>query len=165
MEGKYVINETQKRIEPLEKKCNYCRKKEMSLIDSCYFQTLYLEQNRSNYVVYRNVKFNKVSIGVPRCENCLSIHEEAETKAKKYVFIAAGILLFMPLLFSFSLDAITSGIAPALIVLIAGFLLKNYIVEKIVFNTDILSEKSGAEYSLIVQNFLEEGWQYEKPEA
>jgi hypothetical protein len=165
MGEKYVINETQKRIEPLEKKCSYCRKKEMSLIDSCFFQTLYLEQNRSNYVVFRNVKFNIVSIGVPRCENCKSIHEEAETKAKKYIFITTGIMLVFPLLFSFNFDAFKSGIIPALIVLIAGFLFKNYIVEKIVFNTDILSEKVGAEYSVIVQDFLEDGWQYKKPEA
>jgi hypothetical protein len=165
MEEKYVINETQKRIEPVEKKCSYCRKKEMTLMDSCFFQTLYLEQNRSNYVVFRNVNFNKVSIGVPRCENCKSIHEEAEAKAKKYILIAAGIILVMPLLFSFSLDAFKGGIIPALIVLIAGFLMKNYIIEKIVINTDILSEKDGAAYSVIVQNFLEEGWQYKKPEA
>lgn len=165
MEEKYIINETQKRIEPVEKKCSYCRKKEMTLIDSCFFQTLYLEQNRSNYVVFRNVKFNKVSIGVPRCENCKSIHEEAETKAKKYIFIATGIILVLPLLFSFNFDAFTSGIIPALIVLITGFLMKNYIIEKIVINTDILSEKDGAAYSVIVQDFLEEGWQYKQPEA
>nr|WP_315159101.1 hypothetical protein [uncultured Flavobacterium sp.] len=165
MEQKYVINETLKRIEPLEKKCSYCRKKEMSLIDSCFFQTLYLEQNRSNYVVFRNVNFNKVSIGVPRCESCKSIHEEAEKKAKKYIFIAAGIIFVSPLLSSFDFDSLTSGIMPAIIVLIAGFLFKNYIVEKIVINTDILSEKDGAAYSVIVQDFLEEGWQYKKPEA
>ena len=165
MEQKYVINETLNRIEPLEKKCSYCRQKEMSLMDSCFYETLYLEHDRSNYVVFRNVKFNKVSIGVPRCENCKSIHEEAETKAKKYIFIAAGIILFLPMLLSLSFDAFTSGVVPALIVLIAGFLFKNYIVEKIVINTDILSEKDGAAYSVIVQDFLEGGWQYKKPEA
>ena len=165
MKEKYVVNQTLKRIEPIEKKCSYCRKKEMSLMDSCFFQTLYLEQKRANYLVVRKVNFNKVSIGVPRCESCKSIHDESGTKAKKYIFIATGIILILPMLFSFSLDTLTSAIIPALIVLIAGFLLKNYITEKIVFNTDILSEKVGAEYSVIVQEFLEEGWQYEQPEA
>ena len=165
MEEKYVINEAQKRIEPLEKKCSYCRKKEMTLMDSCFFETLYLEQDRSNYVLFRNIKFNKISIGVPRCENCRSIHEGADAKAQKYIFIAAGIILFLPFLFTFSFNSFSSGIIPAVIVLIAGFAFKNYLAEKIVFKTDILSEKVGAQHSVIVQDFLQEGWQYEKPEA
>jgi hypothetical protein len=165
MEEKYVVNETLKRIEPLEKKCNYCRKKEMTLMDSCFFQTLFFEEKRSNYLVVRKVKFNKVSIGVPRCESCKTIHDEAHTKAQKYIFIAAGILFILPFLLSFSFDSFFDGLIPAVIVLIAGFVFKNYLVEKIVFRTDILSEKVGAEYSKIVQNFLEEGWQYEQPEA
>jgi len=165
MEEKYVINQTLKRIEPLEKKCSFCRIKEMSLIDSCFFQTLFFEQKRSNYLVVKKVNFNKVSIGVPRCESCRSIHEGADAKAKKYIFIAAGIILVLPFLLTLSLDTFTDGIIPALIVLIIGFLCKNYLSEKIVFKADILSEKNGAQYSVIVQDFLEEGWQYEQPEA
>ncbi|PKB16813.1 hypothetical protein [Flavobacterium sp. 5] len=165
MEEKYRVNETQKRIEPTEKKCSYCRKKEMTLIDSCFFQTLFFEQKRANYLVVRKVNFNKVSIGVPRCESCRSIHEGADAKAQKYIFIGAGIMFVFPFLFSFSFDGLKSGIIPAIIVLIAGFAFKNYLSEKIVFKTDILAEKVGAQYSVIVQEFLEEGWQYEQPEA
>lgn len=165
MEEKYVVNQTLKRIEPLEKKCSYCRKKDMTLIDSCFFETLFFEQKRSNYLVVRKVNFNKVSIGVPRCENCRSIHEGADAKAQKYIFIAAGIIFILPFLLTFSFDAFFDGIIPAVIILIVGFIFKNYLSEKIVFKTDILSEKVGAQYSEIVQNFLEEGWQYEQPEA
>jgi hypothetical protein len=165
MEEKYIVNETLKRIEPLEKKCSYCRKKEMTLVDNCFFQTLFFEEGRSNYLIARRVKFNKVSIGVPRCETCRSIHEGANGKAQKYIFIAAGIILILPFLFTFSIKALDDGIIPAIIVLILGLYYKNYIAEKIVFRTDILDEKVGAQYSVIVQEFLNEGWQYEKPEA
>ncbi len=165
MEEKYVINETLKRIEPLEKKCSYCRKKEMTFMDSCFFQTLFFKQKTSNYLIVRKVNFNKVSIGVPRCEPCKSIHDGANGKAQKYILIAAGIILILPFLFSFSFSDLQDGIIPAIIVLIVGFYYKNYIAEKIVFRTDILDEKVGAQYSVIVQEFLNEGWQYEQPEA
>ena len=91
----HVLNEKLKRLEPIEKKCIFCSYNNMVSMDDCYFVPLFKENDRTNIIVYRSVKYSKILIGISRCSTCAAIHEAAKTKATIYAVLAgAGVFAF-----------------------------------------------------------------------
>ena len=103
MISNYNYNERLKRFEPQEKKCDYCFETEAENIENYYYFYLYLEKDRSNYVLYRNVKFNEISIGISRCNNCNKIHEKAKEESNLLSYCIIALVLII-VLWKFGLD-------------------------------------------------------------
>jgi hypothetical protein len=162
--GNYVLNERLKRIEPTSKKCTYCVSGQSNNINDCYFVPLFKENDRTNIIVYRSVKYSKVSIGVSRCADCKAIHEAAKKKALVISLIAFLLVLSFIIYNFLDFDPIASAILffVALFVGFGGYAyLKNYFTRK----KDIHTLKEGAEYDPLVQDFLTKGWSFTQPSA
>ena len=62
----HILNAGQQRFEPVSKDCLFCKNKTRNKnMEDNLFTPVYRTKDRSNYVVYRNVKFNEIKIGVP----------------------------------------------------------------------------------------------------
>jgi hypothetical protein len=158
----YQFNEQLKRFEPLEKKCSYCiEHNENSSIDTAYYIDLYKEQDRTNIIVYRSVKFQKISIGVTRCNSCKNFHIAAKGTSKMYawglavvVFISSIVLLkFMGFIIGF-----LGG-------MLVGFLGSYLLEKKFVEDKGILTMVEGAKTNPVIQEFVISGWSFTQPSA
>lgn len=158
----YNFNQRLKRFEPIEKKCSYCDdKSENSSVDSAYYVPLFKEQDRTNIVVYRSVKYQKVEIGIPRCEECVKIHGAEKTTARLCAFgifavvFALGIILF----------GLIGGVVGFIVALFAGVLSVDHLEERFVLSKGIFTPRDGAERNSVVQTFVLSGWSFNQPTA
>ena len=91
----HTLNERLKRIEPTSKKCSYCVNGQVEKLNSCYFVPIFKENDRTNIVVYRSVKYQTIKIGIPRCIDCFGVHEQSKNKALILsIFISIAIFAF-----------------------------------------------------------------------
>ncbi len=160
----YVLNERLKRIEPTSKKCTYCFNGRTDSVDDCYFVPLFKENDRTNIIVYRSVKYSKIEIGIPRCTECKAIHEKAKTKSL-IISLLASLLVLAFMVYNFlNFHAIVSVIL-FFLGLTVGFggyaYLQNYFARK----ADIHTLKGAAECDPLVQDFLNKGWSFTQPSA
>lgn len=161
MISSYNYNERLKRFEPKEKKCGYCFEKEAENVDNYYFFNLYNEKDRNNYVFYRNVKFNEISLGISRCNSCIKIHEKATEESNIFSYcIIALVLIVMLWKFGF-LVFLLAGIFSFLIHMI----LYNYIFDFLLQRKLFYTPKEGAEINETVRDFIISGWTFKKPLA
>ena len=157
----HVLNEKLKRLEPVEKKCIFCSYNNMVSMDDCYFVPLFKENDRTNIIVYRSVKYSKILIGISRCSTCAAIHEAAKTKATIYAVLAgAGVFGFSLLFQNFPVGF--GGFLSGIIILVGS---QEYFARKLVFKKDILDLKRGAEINDTVQDFVINGWSFTQPSA
>ena len=77
MTDKYFsFDEKTKRFKPISLTCFFCNCSKNDESDGNFYFKLYKEHERSNYFVYRNVKFSSFEIGLPRCLSCKIIHDK-----------------------------------------------------------------------------------------
>ncbi len=62
----YSFNQETKRLEPSETLCQYCETEHSTDMEDNYFIPMFQEVDRTNVIVYRNVKFKKIPVGIPR---------------------------------------------------------------------------------------------------
>jgi hypothetical protein len=156
----YTLNKEKKRLEPTETKCQYCEVEHSSNMEENYFIPLFKENDRTNIIVYRSVKYSKIPVGIPRCRTCLEIHEQAAKKAALQAWgIGAGIIILSWMM----------GGGPAAIGTVIGILIglfgTNYFQKRIVFNKGIFNKKEGAERNPVVQELILDGWTFTQPTA
>lgn len=156
----HTFNESRKRFEPLEKKCQFCQMNESSNMEENYFVPLFKEQDRTNIVVYRSVKYSKLPIGIPRCADCMAIHNATSTKAG---FIAFGICVGIFIL-SIAIWGLM-GIFSFLPCIFVGFFGKEFIERKLVEEKGILTKLDGAKENETVQDLVIHGWSFTQPSA
>lgn len=157
---KHVLNERLKRLEPTDTRCYYCETEHSKSMNDNYFVPLFKEKDRTNVVVYRSVKYQKIDIGIPRCESCSAIHKEAANKAKLYSWLAAaGVVLVSALLWGIWAFF---AVFPAIFI---GFGGAHYLENKLVFNKSIFTKRDGAERNETVQEFIVRGWSFTQPSA
>jgi hypothetical protein len=156
----YNFNEELKRYEPVEKKCTFCETKIWTNIRSNYFVPIYKIKDRTNLIVYNSVKFSKVSIGIPRCSDCLKIHKNAEIKAF-LLAVPIGLITCGLAYLIFGIVGFIFGAGVGLVVIIISQII---LAKKIVHKSGILQEREGAERNQIVQAFLRGGWTLNKPD-
>ncbi len=160
----HVLNQHLKRLEPVSKKCSFCYSGTSSNVNDCYFVPVFKENDRTNIIVYRSVKYQKIDIGIPRCTDCKAIHQSAKTKASIIAVIAAlAVLAFM--IYNFLNFHAVVSVALLFLSGLVGFggyaWLHNVFTRKAGINT----LKESAEADPFVQNFLMNGWSLKQPSA
>lgn len=163
----HTFNQFEKRFEPKIKKCSYCKTggQNSKMEDNCFY-SLYNIKDRTNLVVFRNVKFNEVKIGIPRCEGCRKVHSNIKTAVYIILFLGIpfGLFLVVYVSFKFSLGIIGMIILMALI--FGTVYLSMVGIEKIILNnSNIKSEKDGALMEPLVKSFVRSGWSTDRPQA
>lgn len=160
----HIVNQQLKRIEPVSKKCSFCLNGTSQNMNDNYFVPVFKENDRTNIVVYRSVKYQKIDIGIPRCGDCKSIHQKAKTKALLISLLAAlAIVAFMVYNFLDFHAVVSVGL-----IFLAGFAgFGGYVYFQNVFagKAGIYSLKAGAEGDALVQDFLNQGWSLKQPSA
>ncbi len=160
MEMKHVLNERLKRLEPTDTRCYYCELENSQSMNDNVFIPLFKEQDRTNVVVYRSVKYQKIEVGIPRCPACKTIHEEAAKKSKLYAWGAVIVMVVFCFLIwgIWGIFAIFAGI-------FIGFGGSYFLENKMVRDKQIFTKKDGAERNDTVQEFIIRGWGFNQPSA
>ena len=154
----HSFNESRKRFEPLEKTCQFCQQNENKNMEHNYFVPLFKEQDRTNVIVYRSVKYSKIPIGIARCENCMEVHESMSNKAGLIAWGLAVMLIVLCIMI-WGLMGIFSFL-PGIFI---GFFAKEQIENKLVRDQGILTKLEGAEENPTVQGLVIHGWSFAQP--
>jgi len=163
----HIFNKTSKRFEPKETKCSFCRTGAINsnMEDNCFYP-VYAIQDRTNLLVYRNVKFSEVKIGIPRCKHCRKIHSNVKTASYLSLFIGIPLVFIVPIYFSMQFDLGTIGMIIFMALTFGAVYLAMVGIEQAILNAnDIKSEKEGALLDPLIKNFLRNGWSINRPSA
>lgn len=156
----YIFNKERKRLEPTETKCQFCETGNSTSMEDNYFVPLFKTNDRTNIIVYRSVKYNKLPVGIPRCKSCKSIHVLAAGRAAQISWaVAIGVVLLI-----FAIWGIWGifGIFGGIIIGFGGTaLLQIYIVS----NKDIYTKEEGVKQNEAVQDLVLNGWSLKQPTA
>ena len=136
----------------------------MEGINDSYFVPVYKENDRTNVVVYRSVKYSKIEVGVPRCINCKSIHSAAKKKALVLSLIAS-ILLLSFAIYNFMEFSVYISVALFFGAIAGGFFGYAYLQNTFARKQGIYALKDGAENDPMVQSLLNSGWTLTMPTA
>jgi hypothetical protein len=158
---KHYLNESLKRLEPHDKACEYCGQGNSENMNENFFVPVFKEEDRTNIVVYRSVKFKKILIGIPRCPGCLEIHNTSASRAKLFSWIGA-VIIFILCLMTVSAYIIFAGI---FLLFLVGFLGSHLLEKQFVRNRGILPKMDGAKENETVQEFIIHGWSFTQPSA
>src|SRR5688572_11602558 len=113
----HSFNKEKKRLEPSDTKCQYCEVESSTHMEDNYFVPLFKENDRTNIIVYRSVKYSKIPVGIPRCKSCMQIHQEAASRSALTAWgIAVGVVVFSIIIWG------AGGILSILLGLLIGFL-------------------------------------------
>jgi hypothetical protein len=156
----YNLNPTSKRLEPQETKCAFCHDGQSTEMDDNCFVPLFREEDRTNVVVYRSVKFKKVPVGIPRCKDCKLIHEKSSTIAA-FIGWGSGVLLVIMAFVFFGF----LGIFSFFFGLMTGVFLTRFIENKLVRNKGIPTIKDATMENEAVQELVLNGWSLTQPMA
>lgn len=156
----YVFNQSRKRLEPTDTKCQYCETGHSSHMEDNYFISLYKEQDRTNIIVYRSVKYQKIPVGISRCKSCRDIHDSSTTKA---ALVSVGLAIALEVI-GFKIDLLWGFIAllPSFIIIFAG---TDYFQKKFAEDKGISPKVDGAKQNEAVQQLLLSGWSLTMPTA
>lgn len=156
----YNFNKEKKRLEPSETKCQYCEIESSTNMEDNYFVPLFKENDRTNIIVYRSVKYSKIPVGIPRCKSCQSIHVYAAGKSALIAWcIAIGVMILSFMIWGiFGIFAIFAGI-------FIGFGGTHFIQNKMVRDRGIYTKLDGAKQNEAVQELVISGWSFNMPSA
>lgn len=157
----YTFNEFLKRLEPSETLCQFCETEHSTDMEDNYFVPLYKENDRTNIVVYRSVKFKKIPVGVPRCKKCKTIHEKANSNS---LLVAWGSALLLVILSFWAFGPII-GFISIFVSIIVGALGTTLLYKKWVRGKEIYTEIDGAKQNEAVQELVISGWSFNQPMA
>lgn len=160
----HVVNERLKRIEPVSKKCSFCLDGTSGSMSDNYFVPVFKENDRTNIIVYRSVKYQKIDVGIPRCQNCKTIHQKAKTKAM-IISLTAALAIFAFMIYNFLDFHAVVSVALIFASALTGF--GGYVYLQGVFarKAGIYALKDGAEGDPLVQDLLMQGWSLKQPSA
>ena len=163
----HTFNESRRRFKPHNKKCSFCRSgaRNTNMEDNCFY-SVYNIQDRTNLVVYRNVKFKEVKISIPRCASCRRVHSAAKTSTYISVFIGVLLIFIIPIYFSVKFSLGTFGLIIMMAATFGLVYLGMVAIEKGILNAnEVTSEKDGALKEPLVRDFLRNGWSITRPTA
>ena len=156
----HILNEKLKRLEPTGSTCYYCGNASSNKMSDNYFLNLYKEVDRTNVIVYRNVKFNKISIGIPRCASCKKIHNKSHDASVLYSIL----IVILIMVISFYIWG-GFGFFAIFVCIPIGVFGQGIIKNKLISAENILKEKDGAKKSDTVKEFIIRGWSFNQPTA
>lgn len=158
MEDKYIFNEQRKRIEPKETLCQFCNQKHSEKMDRNYFVPLFKVKDKTELIIYSSVKFNKILIGIPRCNQCFVIHKQKSANAWGISIISAVVLIILGFVF-LGIFGWFVLIAIFISAIILPMFLKDFLIQK----TGILTEQDGAKKDFLVRDMVISGWSLTAP--
>lgn len=158
--GTHLLNPTEKRLEPKATLCSFCKQSHSVAMTDNYFVPIYREQKRTNIVVYRSVNFNQVTVGIPRCAECKSVHETSAVKATLLAILLTIVLIFI----AFQIN-IPAGVISLFLSLASILVLKPFIENKLISQKGILTKRECAEDDPMVVDFILNGWSLNRPMA
>lgn len=156
----HIVNDQLKRLEPQDTKCVFCGTRHSRNMEDNVFVPVFKEQDRTNVIVYRSVKYQKIPIGLPRCESCLQIHAAAGRKSKSIAWTAAAVIIVASIGMwgVFGILSIFAGV-------LVGFGGAQLLENKFVRDQGILTKMDGAKENETVQDFIINGWSFSQPAA
>ena len=168
--GTHVLNEQNKRLDPIYNRCMCCGQGVSNGNRSDFYISLFKVKDRTDLVVYRNVRFQRLVVGVSRCPKCKAIHKKGERiSVIKRLLVGVG-TAGVGVLIGFLLEP-TSIIGPLVAVfgLVFGIILAfvsfanqpSKVCEK---NKVLTQEKAAKQYDLVM-SLLKDGWTFIKPTA
>lgn len=156
----YNFNTVKKRLEPTETKCQFCEMDSSTHMEDNYFVPLFKENDRTNIIVYRSVKYSKIPVGIPRCKTCQSIHQEAASKSA----LIAGSMAVVTVVLSFLIWG-PFGFFSFFVAILIGFGGRYLIEKKLVRDKGIYTRLDGAKQNEAVQELIIGGWSFNQPSA
>ncbi len=156
----HTFNELLKRLEPSETLCQFCETEHSTDMEDNFFVPLFKENDRTNIVVYRSVKYRKIPVGVPRCKTCKAIHENASSKSGLIAW--GGALLFVIIVF---MVWGLIGFFAIFVGLFAAVFGSRYLYQKWVGEKQIYTEIDGAKQDSTVRELVINGWSFNQPMA
>ncbi len=155
------LNNKRKRLEPKETLCTFCQKEHSKNMDKNYFCPIFQLKDRTNLLVYRSVQFNKLHIGIPRCEGCQAIHDSSYFYGLTLSILITAILggLFYLQYGIYVIFYLVFG--PAFILVLGPQFFANIFTKQ----KNILNKKEGAKKDLLVIEMLRNGWSLTQPNA
>ena len=171
--GTHVFNEQKKRLDPIDNTCMCCGKNFSIGEKSNFYIPIFKEKDRTNVIVYRNVKFQRLNIGVSRCPACKEKHKRIQPLSILVGLLvglgAAGLSLglgwllaeFFNLMFIF-IVFVALGVGLGIFL---GFSFYYRQLNKMSIKSGILSERDAASQYELVQSLLNDGWTFDQPIA
>ena len=156
----YIFNKERKRLEPTITKCQYCESGNSTSMEDNYFIPLFKENDRTNVIVYRSVKYSKIPVGVPRCRDCKTIHVLSAGRAAQISWaVAIGIVILIFAIWGiWGIFGIFGG-------LIIGFVGTMLLTDKLIKDKGIYTKLEGAKQNEAVQDLVINGWSFTQPTA
>ena len=156
----YIFNKERKRLEPTVTKCQYCESGNSASMEDNYFIPLFKENDRTNVIVYRSVKYSKIPVGIPRCNDCKTIHVLAAGRAAQISWgIAIAVVISIFAIWGiFGIFGIFGGI-------LIGFGGTALLQDKMVKDKGIYTKLDGAKQNEAVQDLVINGWSFKQPTA
>jgi hypothetical protein len=123
-----------------------------------YFVPMFKELDRTELIVYRSVKYNKIEVGVPRCRNCKNIHVTSKWYGRIVSWLAAIISVVLGIMFLGYYVVFMIIISPLI-----GFLGGLGLEYLFVIQKGIRSETEGAKKESAVHELSLSGWSLKPP--
>ncbi len=163
----HILHHDKQRFEPKDKVCLFCKKSSLNRnMEDNLFTPVYAVQDRTNLLVYSNVKFKKIDVGVPRCENCRRVHSTVSIISNIAIFFAVITTLVLPIYLSVEFNFSTIGLVIALALTFGVVVLIAMGVEKgLLAMYDVRSKKDGSLKDPLIKEFLRGGWSLKRPTA
>jgi hypothetical protein len=163
----HILNAGQQRFEPVSKDCLFCKNKTRNKnMEDNLFTPVYRTKDRSNYVVYRNVKFNEIKIGVPRCESCKNIDSNVSIITNLLIFVSVFTTLILPIYLAVEFKLPTLGLVIALATTFGIMVLITMGLERgMLAMNNVYSKKDGSMRDPLIKEFLRGGWSLKRPTA
>jgi hypothetical protein len=158
MNDRYTLNDKLKRIEPNETLCQFCNKRHSDKMDRNYFAPLFSIQDRTELIVYSSVKFKKIMIGIPRCNQCYVTHKESSFNAWGSSLVAGFVLIVL----GFAILGLY-GFFSMIACFVLAFVAPIFLVDFLVRRKGILTEKEGTMKDPLVRDMVIAGWSLNQP--
>lgn len=165
----HVFNEQTKRFDPIDNRCACCGKSLSQGENDNFYISLYKENDRTNLIVYRNVKFSRIDIGVTRCEDCKTIQRQVMVLSVILGILAgiatAAVLFIIAQLIDMDVLSVIIIFVGLILGVAIGILTGKHTNRTMCLKHGILSKEDAAQKYDIVNALLNDGWTFEQPSA
>lgn len=165
----HVFNEQTKRFDPIDIRCACCGKSLSQGENDNFYIPLFKENDRTNLIVYRNVKYSRIDIGVTRCADCKKIQRQVMVLSIILGILAgiatAFVLFLIAMLIDMSVLSVIIIFVGLILGVAIGILTGKHTNRKMCLKHGILSKEDASMKYDIVNALLNDGWTFERPSA
>ncbi|MFC4230537.1 hypothetical protein ACFOW1_01450 [Parasediminibacterium paludis] len=173
----YYFDTDKQRFKPLDRICSYCGNATVNNEDESFYFKIFKEKSRLDLIVYRNVKYSEINLGIPRCTSCKDLHKKIErqsilTLIAFHLFCIGYILVSISYINRMPLGLIVFSciiyLIYFLIISYSSFSSSNSDLLKLIqivlsLKYKILSPYEALDKNEFIKKLLENGWKVESP--